>query len=150
MAITRIERGRWCLAIWLAGAHWASTANAQTWRIEPSAIARTTATSNSGFADSNDLGGDVVLTLTPRLTLTGWHGFQTGAHDFNAVGGQVDCHGEGGGGQGGQLDTDAWQTEKDEEKLHDKGRVADQFDINADQSLRPNRTPAPRCRTADA
>ena len=71
MAITRIERGRWCLAIWLAGAHWASTANAQTWRIEPSAIARTTATSNSGFADSNDLGGDVVLTLTPRLTLTG-------------------------------------------------------------------------------
>jgi uncharacterized protein (PEP-CTERM system associated) len=71
MATTRIERGRRWLAIWVAGACWASAAAAQTWRIEPSAVARATATNNSGFGDSTELGGDVILDLIPRIALSG-------------------------------------------------------------------------------
>ncbi len=71
MAITRIERGRWWLAILIGGQCWASTAAAQTWRVEPSIKATTTATNNSGFASATDLGGDVILEVTPRLAATG-------------------------------------------------------------------------------
>ena len=71
MAITRIEWGRWWLAIWVAGACGASAAAAQTWRIEPSAVAKATGTNNSGFADSTDLGSDIILDLIPRIALTG-------------------------------------------------------------------------------
>jgi uncharacterized protein (PEP-CTERM system associated) len=46
-------------------------AAAQTWRLEPSAKALVTATSNSGFADSADAGGDVIIELIPRVALTG-------------------------------------------------------------------------------
>ncbi len=56
----------------LAMLHWLpSTVSAQTWRVEPSIKAFLTATNNSGFANSTDSGGDVVLDLIPRVALTG-------------------------------------------------------------------------------
>jgi uncharacterized protein (PEP-CTERM system associated) len=48
-----------------------STAAAQAWKLEPSATARMTATNNSGFANSVDTGGDVLLELAPRFEITG-------------------------------------------------------------------------------
>ncbi len=48
-----------------------SAALAQTWRLEPSATARTTATNNSGFANSVDSGGDVTVELAPRFAIVG-------------------------------------------------------------------------------
>ena len=68
-------------ALWTAPARWIvwlticqclpSAASAQSWRIEPSAKATVTATNNSGFANSTDSGGDVILDLLPRVALTG-------------------------------------------------------------------------------
>jgi uncharacterized protein (PEP-CTERM system associated) len=71
MAITRIERGGWWLAILIGGHCWAPMAGAQTWRVEPSITATTTATNNSGFGSATDLGGDVLLEVTPRVAATG-------------------------------------------------------------------------------
>lgn len=48
-----------------------SAAIAQTWRLEPSATATITATNNSGFANSVESGGDVIVELKPRVALTG-------------------------------------------------------------------------------
>ncbi|MFZ2650130.1 MAG: TIGR03016 family PEP-CTERM system-associated outer membrane protein [Burkholderiaceae bacterium] len=47
-----------------------TAATAQTWRLQPSATARMTATNNSGFANSADSGGDVIVELKPRVALT--------------------------------------------------------------------------------
>ena len=49
----------------------ATSVAAQTWRIEPSTRATVTATNNSGFANSTDTGGDVILDIAPSVTLTG-------------------------------------------------------------------------------
>ncbi|MDH4290400.1 MAG: hypothetical protein OEV65_16805, partial [Aquincola sp.] len=40
-------------------------------RIDPAATATLTATNNSGFANSEDRGSDVILALTPRVSATG-------------------------------------------------------------------------------
>ncbi len=62
--------GRWFAV--LAICQCATTlATAQTWRVEPSARAMVTATNNSGFANSQDSGGDVVLEVVPRISLMG-------------------------------------------------------------------------------
>lgn len=45
--------------------------HAQTWRIEPSVKTTATATNNSGFASTADSGGDVILDVVPRVSLTG-------------------------------------------------------------------------------
>ena len=56
----------------LAACQWLTApAGAQTWRLEPSARATVSATSNSGFANSADSGGDVIFDLAPRLAVTG-------------------------------------------------------------------------------
>ena len=61
-----------CSAIALAMIQWLpATVSAQTWRVEPSIKTFLTATNNSGFANSTDSGGDVVLDLIPRVALTG-------------------------------------------------------------------------------
>ncbi len=49
----------------------ASAASAQTWRIEPSTRATVTATNNSGYVNGIDTGSDVMVELTPRVTLKG-------------------------------------------------------------------------------
>jgi uncharacterized protein (PEP-CTERM system associated) len=46
-------------------------ASAQGWRVEPSARATTSVTSNSGFANTTDTGGDVILDVAPRVGVTG-------------------------------------------------------------------------------
>ena len=71
---TRASRRAWAVHGIVALATWhglPSSAWAQTWRIEPSAKATVTATNNSGFANGTDSGGDVILDLAPRVTLTG-------------------------------------------------------------------------------
>ena len=50
---------------------WTSLANADILRIDPAATATLTATNNSGFANSEDRGSDVILALTPRVSATG-------------------------------------------------------------------------------
>jgi uncharacterized protein (PEP-CTERM system associated) len=70
----RAARSPWpvCSTIFLAICQWLpAPAGAQTWRIEPSAKATVSATNNSGFANSVDTGGDVILDLAPRVSLTG-------------------------------------------------------------------------------
>lgn len=61
---------RW-IVLWIVSQQAVSVATAQTWRIEPSAKATVTVTNNSGFADSADTGGDVILELAPRVALKG-------------------------------------------------------------------------------
>lgn len=68
MALIRLEMAP---RLWVLAICWSSVATAQTWRLEPSAKATLTATSNSGFANSADSGGDVILEVVPRALLTG-------------------------------------------------------------------------------
>ncbi len=66
----RIELRR-CFAVLAICQGWTALATAQTWRVEPSTKATVTATNNSGFANSAESGGDIILEVLPRISLTG-------------------------------------------------------------------------------
>jgi hypothetical protein len=72
-----------------------------------------------------------------------------GTHDLDRIGGQVDGHGQRGCLDGAEVQPHAGQAEKDEEHLHEKRGVADQFNVAGDDLLRRFDPAAPEGGTAD-
>ncbi len=68
----------------------------------------------------------------PRLELAFRCCLDAGANDLAAIGAEIDDHRQIGGGQLRKLETKRRQAEKDKKQLDEERRIADEFDVTAD------------------